>query len=384
MNPRRVGLNVLYLVPGAVGGTETYARLLIGELAKAAPETEFFVFCGTEAEEPLRGQGWPANTRLVSVRLPSAIKPLRIATELSVLPVLADRHRVDILHSLGTTSPPASRAARVVTVHDLIYDRFPGSFSRAATAGLRLTVPLGARRAQRVIADSEATATDVRERLRVAPERIDVVPLGLGAPPALDATPAGEVRSRFELGDADVVLCVSAALPHKNLGRLLEGFAGLSPARRETSMLVVAGHAGRTLAELQARAAGLGIAERVRFTGWISDADLEGLYALASAFVYPSLLEGFGLPVLEAMRRSVPVGCSTRGSLEEVAGDAALTFDPLDPRSIAAAIEQLLADPGLRATLIERGIARAATFRWEATAAATLASYERALTARRG
>jgi glycosyltransferase involved in cell wall biosynthesis len=143
--------------------------------------------------------------------------------------------------------------------------------------------------------------------------------------------------------------------------------------------LVMVGHAGRDAERLQARAAALGLGERVRMTGWVEDADLEGLYRLAGAFVYPSLHEGFGMPVLEAMHRGVPTACADATSLPEVAGDAALLFDPRSVDAIAAAVSRLLGDPGLASRLRAAGRERAAGFTWEATADATWASYERAV-----
>ena len=136
--------------------------------------------------------------------------------------------------------------------------------------------------------------------------------------------------------------------------------------------------------ELSALAQELGVADRVRLPAWLSDATLAGLYALSSAFVLPSLVEGFGLPVLEAMLRDVPVACSNTSSLPEVVGDAALLFDPEDQEQVTLAIRQLLDDAELAARLVERGRRRAAEYTWERAGAATLAGYRLAIAARRG
>jgi glycosyltransferase involved in cell wall biosynthesis len=189
-----------------------------------------------------------------------------------------------------------------------------------------------------------------------------------------DPTPPDELRERLGLGDAPVLLSVGAALPHKNLDRLLHALASM----RTEAVLVLAGHAGRESDHLRALASQLGVAERFRMTGWIDERVLEGLYALAGAFAYPSLHEGFGLPVLEAMRRGVPVACANATSLPEIAGDAALLFHPHSVEAIAAACDRLLTDPG---DLVQRGRARAARFGWDRTARAALESYERALAA---
>jgi glycosyltransferase involved in cell wall biosynthesis len=180
-----------------------------------------------------------------------------------------------------------------------------------------------------------------------------------------------------------VLLSASAKRPHKNLLRLLDAHAllggGGGGGGRARPVLVLPGYATPHEDELRARAAALGTSDDVRFVGWVSDADMEGLYALADAFVFPSLYEGFGLPVLEAMARGVPVACSDRSSLPEVAGDAALLFSPEDVGAMAAALTRLLDDEALRARLSAAGVERAASFTWARTAELTVASYRRAL-----
>jgi glycosyltransferase involved in cell wall biosynthesis len=178
--------------------------------------------------------------------------------------------------------------------------------------------------------------------------------------------------SRSPRGDASIVLAVSAKRPHKNLERLLEAIA-LVEADPEP-VLVAPGYETVFEPELRQRAG-----ERVRFLGWVEDDELEGLYRAATCFVFPSLAEGFGLPVLEAMMRDVPVACSRIGPLEEIAGDAARYFDPTDVQDMARAIESLLVDADLRARLVEAGRERARQFSWARTAEATIASYARAL-----
>jgi len=173
------------------------------------------------------------------------------------------------------------------------------------------------------------------------------------------------------------VLSASAKRPHKNLARLLQALARIPLARRP--VLVVPGYPTPYEDELRALAAGLGARDDVVFPEWVDAAELEGLYALAAAVVFPSLYEGFGLPVLEAMVRGVPVACSNRSSLPEVAGEAALLFDPEDVAGIAEAIERLLSDRDLAERLARAGREQAARFSWERTAEQTVESYRRAL-----
>jgi glycosyltransferase involved in cell wall biosynthesis len=206
---------------------------------------------------------------------------------------------------------------------------------------------------------------------------VDVVPNGVLAPPAQPPLPAAEVRARYALCDRDVLLAASAKRPHKNLARLLEAVAALPPGRRP--VLVLPGYGTEHERELREQAVALGIDSDTRFLGWLEAHDLEGLYAVSSAFVMPSLYEGFGLPVLEAMARGLPVACSDRSSLPEVAGEAALLFDPEDVGAITRAIDTVLHDRTTAERLRAAGPLRAREFSWERAARATIASYGRAL-----
>jgi len=184
-------------------------------------------------------------------------------------------------------------------------------------------------------------------------------------------------RERFELGDRRVLLSLSAKRPHKNIPALIDALALIEAPQRP--LLVLPGYHTWHEDELRERARARGVEADVRLPGWVSGPELEGLWALSAAFVFPSLYEGFGLPVLEAMARGVPVACSDAASLPEVAGDAALLFDPRDTRAIASAVRRLLAGGPEVERLREKGRERAARFTWERTASLTLQSYERAL-----
>ena len=186
----------------------------------------------------------------------------------------------------------------------------------------------------------ESTRDDLRRMLGIDPGRVDVVPLGLGVSRA-QALPEATVRARLGEHKRPLVLTVSALRPHKNLMGLIDAMALIAPERRP--LLVIVGYPTDHEADLRREIDTLGIAADVRILGWVDSETLEGLYAIARAFVFPSLYEGFGLPVLEAMARDLPVACSGQGSLREVAGSAALTFDPHSPAEIAAALERLVA-----------------------------------------
>jgi len=371
-----IGLNLIFLVPGETGGMEVAARELIPALLKAAPEMRFTAFVNREAAA---AKDCPWGELLPSVTVPvNARNRLQwVRGEQLLLPRLAAREGIDLIHSLASTAPARGRFRRVVTVHDLIYARFPEAHAGLRDLGMRVLVPLAVRRSDRVIVDSDSTRSDLVELLGTPAERIDVVPLGLGSSKRSKPLGEQELRARLGLGEGrPVVLSLSAKRPHKNLSALIGAMAQIPPERRP--LLVLPGYATAHEADLRGRARQAGVESDVLFLGWLSGEEFEGLWLLADAFVYPSLYEGFGLPVLEAMARGVPVACSNASSLPEVAGAAALLFDPHDEAAIAAALERLLADRREAERLRARGLERVREFTWERTARLTLESYRRA------
>jgi glycosyltransferase involved in cell wall biosynthesis len=374
-----VGLNLIFLVPGETGGMEVAARELIpAMLAQAPADVRFTAFVNRETAAAGDGP-WGELLPAVTVPVNASNRVQWVLGEQTLLPILAARGGVELVHSMASTAPLWGRFRRVVTVHDLIYARFPDAHAGLRDKGMRVLVPGAARRAHRVIADSRSTRDDLVHLLGIDPSRIDVVPLGLGAVERVAPLPEPDVRARFELGERPVVLSVSAKRPHKNLLALITALARLSPEERP--MLVLPGYPTAHEAELRADARALDVDGDVRFPAWVSAEELEGLWSIARAFVFPSLYEGFGLPVLEAMARGVPVACSDASSLPEVAGDAALLFDPHDEAEIAEAISRLLGDESLRARLRALGAAQVQRFTWERTARWTLESYARAMQA---
>jgi glycosyltransferase involved in cell wall biosynthesis len=367
----RVALNLSFLSPGETGGMEVYARELAAALA-ARGDLEV-VLLGNR----LLDDGWPDVERVVMPVDPRRRVEWVLGDQVHA-PRAAARVRADLVHSLASTGPALGGVPRVTTVHDLNYKLVPDTHFGVRGLGMRLLVPLAARRSRRLLVDAESTREDLRRHLGVAPDKVDVAPLAARVPPPeSEATPEAELRARLELGDRPLVLSLSAKRPHKNVAGLFRAVAALDPERRPA--LVVPGYPTPHEDELRALAGELGIAGLVRMPPWLPAADLEGLYRAADCAVLPSLYEGFGLPVLEAMARGVPVACSRRSSLPEVAGDAALLFDPEDVDAIRAAMERLLTDSELADGLRAAGRERAALFTWERTAELTVASYRRAL-----
>jgi glycosyltransferase involved in cell wall biosynthesis len=374
----RVALNLVYLVPGETGGMEVYARELLPRLA-ALPGLELVAIVN-EAAAADAGAPWNVVARPAVAPVDARDRKQWVWGEQRHVPQLASAAGADLVHSLASTGPArlAGGPPRVTTVHDLHYAVAPEAHFGLRGLGMRVLVPAAVRASRRLIAISQATKRDVVSHIGIAPERIDVVLQGVTAPPpGAPATPERELRERLGLGARPLLLSLAAKRPHKNVEGLIDALAQIPPERRP--VLVVPGYETEHEASLRMRAASLAVLDHLRFPGWLPDADVEGLWRAATAHVFPSFYEGFGLPVLEAMARGVPGACSDRASMPEVAGDAALLFDPAGTGAIRDAIVRLLGDAELRERLRAAGLERAAQFTWERTARETARAYERAL-----
>lgn len=379
--PARPAINAFFLEPG-MGGLETYVRELVGELVRARPDMRLTLLVNREGRQLLAQAPWAREVEFLAPPLLSR-RGMRMVTELTLMGWLASE-RFDVLHSPALTAPLATKAANVVVLADVTWLVAPtGSSDVILTERMwRAAVPTIARRADRVVAISASGADQVVERLRVPRERIEVIPLGKGSSPSVEGTPKEELRRRLGLGEGPVILNVAAKKAHKNQSVLIDALARLGDVHAD-ARLVLAGAPGEYEAELRELVRRSGQDDRVVFCDYVESEDLEGLFGLATCFAFPSLNEGFGLPLLEAMERGVPVACSNLSALPEVAGPAALQFDPHDPRDVAATLERLLSDADLRSELVTAGFQRQAGFTWAATAEQTLECWERTLAQRR-
>jgi glycosyltransferase involved in cell wall biosynthesis len=338
-------------------------------LLTAHDDLRLTLFASDEAYPSLVAEAWAEDATIVRVPVRARSRTRRVLAEQTLLRHAARRAGIDLLHNTLNTAPAFPGVPQVTTIHDVIYKRFPETAGRL-NVGVALLVPLAARRSRVVLTDSQASKQDIIEFVGIPPNRIKVASLGPGVSEPDQPLPATELRTRLGLGEAPIVLTVAAKRPHKNLARLIEAVGRLE----RDVVLVVPGFETSFEAELKQRAG-----KRVRFLGWVDDETLDGLYRAATCFALPSLAEGFGLPVLEAMARGTPVCCSEISVLREVGGEAALYFDALDSASIAHAIESCLGDSKLRGRLSALGLERSRLFTWSRTAEATLECYERAV-----
>lgn len=284
-----------------------------------------------------------------------------------------------VYHSPANVSPAGYSRPFVVTIHDLAIYRDPSLFPSRQGFSIKYLVPRSLSRAQHIIAISESTKKDVQEFFSVKPEKISTIYLGVEHERFASADSSSIERVRASCGiKRDYLLFVGTLEPRKNLIRLLEAFYTLLSRRPELIdryQLVLAGSPGWLYEEIFEEVKSRGLESSVVFPGYVPASDVPALYAGASLFVYPSLYEGFGLPVLEAMAAGVPVISSSVSSLPEITGDAAVLVDPLDVEGLAMALERLIASPALREEYGRRGQERAAYFSWRRCAERTLEVY---------
>jgi glycosyltransferase involved in cell wall biosynthesis len=353
-------------------GVGSYVLALARRLPALAPEDRFFLFSASLKDRFPR-MDWPANARLVDRRLP--VRALNYAWNRFGVPAL-DRlvgAPLDLVHSPHPLIVPGKKARHVVTLHDLFFLKHPDMTEAEIRRDYVPLVRDHVRRADAVICVSEFTASEAHILLDVPPEKITVIPNGVDpayrAPISADEVEAVLTRRRLPRG---AILYVGSEEKRKNLVNLAMAYMGLA-RRGRVPPLVLVGPGSHW-------ASGGNIASpRIHATGYLETREIRALMAVSAALVLPSLEEGFGLPVAEAMAAGLPVVCSRGSALEEVAGGAATLVDPLNTRSIADGIETVLGDTAAVAALRERGLERSRQFDWDAASQKTLALYRRVL-----
>jgi len=352
----RVAFDVSCLVTPHPTGVERACRELLRALAASAPRHELFLV----SRRPVAlGFALPDSFRAVDF---AASRPGRLWRE-RLLPSFLARERIDLYHSPVAALPLRADCPRIATFHEVPWREAPARLEWKR----RLWLAFAARRARWLIAVSERTRALLVEEAPRAAERVVVVHHGVEARFAPGPLPA----------DAGYLLFVGAGRPRKNLPLLVRAWARHPAAWRTRHPLRLAGVEAADAAPLRELAASLGAADALQLPGFVADGELPALYRGARALLFPSTFEGFGLPPLEAMASGIPVVASSGGALPEVVGDAALVVAPHDEVAWSAAIERVAGDAALRATLRERGLARAATFRWERAAAQVVALWEK-------
>jgi len=360
-------------------GLGRYAYELLLALIGTDPDNDYLAFFNN----PSRAYIDPPLAGLSHLTTPLSYKPWRLSVLLAhIVQITQDSlfPTVDIFHATDHLLPRFAQVKSVFTLHDLIFLFHPETHKPLNRWFLTLMMPRFLRVADAIIAVSECTKRDAVRCYGVPEEKITVIYEGVNprfCPAGPEAVAA--VRQKYGLPE-HFILYVGTIEPRKNLSALLEAFVALQNrlATRDAAALrlVFVGKKGWLYEGFFRRLRELGLEDRAFFTGYVPDEDLPAIYSAADLFVFPSLYEGFGLPVLEAMACGTPVICSDTSSLPEVAGDAALMVPPTDVRALAEAMERMLCDAQMRTTLREKGLAWVRRFTWEKTAQQTVSVYK--------
>ena len=363
-------------------GLATYARqIALHMMGQGGAQLQAFHY-GAQVVAPLDGPLAALPQRVI----PQSARPWRLrvaAHTLAGLPMDdafgGALRGFDIFHATEHLLPPLKHAKSVFTFHDAIYALFPEHHLPMNRAFLGLMMPRFLRRANAVIAVSECSKRDAARLYGIDPDRIQVIYEAAddALAPVLDEAALAAARQKYHLPPR-YLLCLGTIEPRKNLPALFQAFRDLIAEPQFADVhLALVGRKGWMFQPTLDAIAQLGLTERVTLTDYVASADLPALLSGASAFVFPSLYEGFGLPPLEAMACGAPVICSNAASLPEVVGDAALLFDPRDVTALRAAIARVLSDPALARALREKGLAQAKKFSWQRAAQETFDVYRR-------
>lgn len=359
-------------IPTSRAGAGNYIFNLIAALPKVDFANNYVIFAKSEHIEEWKIN--QSNFRFLdcSFRNP----PLRLAWEQVVLPCMLEKYKVDLLHSPHYTMPYLASCKTVVTFCDMIFFLHPFLHKLIKRFFFRSIIQLSSRKADAIIAISESTACDINLLLQIQSKKVYAIPLAAGDSFRLinDRIGISKACHRYGLIPGNYLLFIGVLEARKNIPILLKAYRKLVD-RGIRQNLVIVGKKGWFYKEIFSTMTSLGLDKQVIFTGYVPDADLPFLLNGAFLFVYPSLYEGFGLPVLEAMSCGTPVVTSNISSMPEIIGDAGLLVDPTNINSLAENIEKLILSNSLRDSLRQRGISRAATFSWERTARETLNVY---------
>lgn len=380
----RIGIYTFFLTPGQIGGIETYLRQLIAALGQVDKVNEYTLFVGEHNQTIFQDITYP-NFKQVTISIPPTFYAWssRILRRLRVISNPITRqlqaHRLDLLHYPGTTIDQLEiEIPCVLTMHDIQHEVYPEFFSGRELARRRRAYQPSARKARHIITDSEFTKNSLIEKYHIPPQKITTIHFGVN--PAfqahLDPAWVSQIRDHYHLPQQFIYFPANL-WPHKNHRRLFEALKLVRQKYgHQACHLVLSGIFALQQEALQALINEYGLQEATLVLGYLPFADLAGIYAAATALIFPSLFEGFGLPVLEAMACGCPVICANTTSLPEVAGPAAVFIDPRNVDEMAEAIHAVLDNHTLRASLKTQGLARAKQFSWQKAAQETIKVYQ--------
>ena len=366
----RIGINALYLLPGRVGGTEVYIRNLVRWLLKIDAENEYFIFINKESAGIF--EEFSGRLNIVMCPIHAQRRPVRVLWEQIALPMQIKKRNIDLLLSAGMTAPFLCPARSVLVLYDLQHVNQPWNFPKVFLFFLKALIYLSAKTSSSIITISEKVKNDIVKHYNIPPERVHAIYIGIDTGSFFIRKPAElkPVMDKYRL-PSRFILYPAASLPHKNHERLLEAFKTVKKEEK-TLKLLLTGARDYGHENIERKIKELDLKDDVIFLGWLPHEDMPAIYCASTLLIFPSLHEGFGMPVIEAFASGVPVVCSDIEPLKEIAEGAALFIDPYNPESIAEGILKVLNDGKLRQELIKNGLERAKNFRWEVLAEKTL------------
>ncbi|HIJ87341.1 MAG TPA: glycosyltransferase family 4 protein [Desulfuromonadales bacterium] len=380
----RVGLNATSFHPGSMGGMETYFRNLVDRVQVLDHENEYLILCDKRfaKEVPLVNPNF--RLEYINYAKPSPAWFLRGAVRnifnRDMLAGRMNRVKADVIHHPFTVlTPPDIKLPSVLTFWDMQHEFFPEFFSRTELLKRQRLYRISSERATQIIVSATFTKECLTDRYGIEAEKIEVIHTGYGPEyrPVDNSELLAAIRDKYGLA-RPFLLYPAATWPHKNHKRLLAALKLMRERHAFEGLLVLTGIAMQSHSDIQVEISRLGLTDDVKILGYLPAADLPGLYNCARLMVFPSLFEGFGIPLVEAMACGCPVVCSNTTSLPEVAGDAGVTFDPLDSEAMATAIWSVWNDEGELTRMRAQGLERASRFNWNDTARKTMAVYKKA------
>ena len=357
----KIGIDISQLAfPGS--GSAVYTENLVKNLLKSQ-ENEYVLFFSSLRQSP------PKEFKSKNFKLPPLLLE-QLWNRLHLLPIEKLIGKVDVFHTSDWLEPPA-RCPKVTTIHDLIIYKYPETFQRRGghdiVANLKRKLAWVKKESALIIAVSESTKQDIIEILKIPAKKIRVIHEACNTEfTEKSAEDTEKIKKKYGI-KGDYLLAVGTLEPRKNLKRVIEAFKIVQSAKCKAQSLVIAGKFGWGNQQ-----------SAIKFLGYVPQEDLPALYSGAQVFVYPSLYEGFGLPILEAMACGCPVVTSNVSSMPEIAGEAAVLVNPEKVEDIARGIKEVIGDKEIRDKLVKKGIERAKQFSWEKTARETIKIYQEA------
>jgi len=353
----RIGLNILYLIPGGVGGTETYARHLISAMTKELKSGDELIIYATRETAPTFTES--KQLKVITLPIYAKNRVLRLLAEQILLPFYLLHDHIDVIFSLGYSSPFLHPCPAVVTIHDLNWYYHPEDFGVFERIAWKLITTFSSLSANHIISISQATTTSLVDALKITSSKISTI---------MHGAPQKYSGKKFKrIIDNDYIFTVLAGYPHKNLITLLKAFNLVSKKNKQLA-LVICGLSGKADYSSSQYIKEHNLEDKVKILGYVNNEILSSLYQHATMFVFPSAYEGFGIPVLEAMSYGIPVISSNAFALDEVVGVAGIKVEPLEIGSYVKAINNLLSNLDLRMKLINTGYSRINKLKWSDSA----------------